>query len=184
MSTPNNPALLFPKGDLSLATLLAYTQGTDGSWTAVSSGAFASGAISLLNYLDSIALTIDQNLMEAISVDASYMNRIPTILDAAVVVTENMRRQQGAGALGASAADPGVITAVCTQYGLVKLSWAWNKSTNHNDIYTFYGAWERFSSGVQGIGGQKAGMALRLVDTSYTTVGAVTGIAPISIVRS
>lgn len=184
MSTPNSPALIFPKADLSACTILPYTQNADGSWTAVNSGAFASGAASLLGYLDSVVLNIEQQNLEAISVDASYMNRIPTILDATAVLTENMRRQQGAGSGGASAADPGVIASVCIQYGMVKLSWAYNKGTVHNDIYTMYGLWRRYTAGVQGIGIQKAGFMIELLDTSYTTVGGVSGVAPISVVRS
>lgn len=176
MSTPNSAALIYPKADLSLATVLPHTQNSDGSWTPVASAPFSSVGASLLGYLDSIVLNIDQQLIEAISVDASYMNRIPTIIDSMAVVTENVRRPQ-------SVTD-GPYLPLVTQSGMAKVSFVYNGVTTHSDLYTLYGAWERCTGGIQGVGGQKAGMVVRQVDTSYTTVGGVSGVPPISIVRA
>ena len=128
--------------------------------------------------------------LEAISVDAGYNNRIPTILDASAVVTENYRYQVGAGAGGVAPAgmglpaDSGVVAGLCVQYGHVQLQWAYNKYTTHNDIYTLYGVWRRYSPGVQGLGIQKPGFMIELADTSITTVSGVAGIKPITVVRS
>lgn len=181
MATPNSPLLVFPKAHLSLATLLPYTQGTDGSWSEATAAPFNLGPLSLLGYLDSIILNIEQQNLEAISVDSIYMHRIPAILDANAVVTENYRYQVGASP---TSADPGLVIAQCTQYGMCRLQWAYNKVVAHQDLYTLYGLWRRFTPGVQGIGIQKAGFMLEAIDTSYTTVSGVAGTPPFAVTRT
>ena len=177
MSTPNNPNMIIPRTDLSLCSILAYTENADGSWTAASSGVFGSGAVSLLGYIGGLALSIDPDLIQAVSVDAAYMNRVQGVLDASATLIEKVRR-------ASSTSSGPYLSQIVGGYSAIKLTWAYNTVTAHNDIWTLYGRWSRFTGGIEGMGSQNYGITIALTDTSYTTVSGVTGIPPLSVTRS
>jgi hypothetical protein len=175
MATPNVPNLIYPLADLEILNVLPYTENADGSWTAVSTGLWSSGAASFLGYIDSFMFNLDQNLIDAMSADSGYANRLATYLDGSFTVFENTRR-------GTSASTGSIIDKIINAGPNGKVSWAYTKVAADNPVATMYGKWRRITlPGAQGQGKQLSGLVLDMVDTSYTTIAGVVGIAPFSI---
>ena len=166
------PALIYPRADLSLAALQPFTIGATGALTMISTAPWnGTGGASMLGYIDSISLEISQQLLEAISVDAAFMNRLATIIDGGFTVIENMKRS--------SATTDGPYGPLIAAYPGAVLTFAYQGIGSHVDKYTIYGLWENIRTGVQGIGAQKVATSFRLFDTSYLA----SGVNPITVAR-
>lgn len=167
------PLLIYPKVDLSAVALQPFNfSGTNGQMVMISTAPWNGiGGASLSGYIDSVAFNISQQLIEAISVDAGYMNRLATIIDAQFTIIENAKRS--------SATTDGPYGPLITQYAGACLTFQYAGISSHTDKYTIYGLWDNLGHGVQGIGSQKVATSFKLLDTSY----AASGVNPITIAR-
>lgn len=167
-----SPILTVPKADLSLCTLQAFTVAAlTGVWTAVGS------PINLLGYLDSVMAEGEQALIEAMSTESAFMNRVPGPTDASITIIENVKRVTASTFLAGSGP---VFAPMVQNYTYCQILFGYNTGNSHFDTVSLYGAWRRYTGGLQGSGGQKSGITIDQVDVSY----AGSGLVPFSIVRT